>query len=232
MADQQLVNATSEHLRGKIELLLPAVVDATDRFVSHPSARDLYPEYLFTSHCIIRASVPLMEEGRGQAQAAAAADPVSAALAPYLEEHIPEELHHDEWLLDDLEVLGKERSDILARPPTPTIAALVGAQYYWIRHYHPVALLGYIAVLEGYPPTTALIDALVAKTGYSREAFRTLIAHAELDPGHRDELDELLDTLSLTREQSEVLGLSAMFTVHMLTRALDEVINRNGYSAA
>jgi hypothetical protein len=232
MADQQLVNATSEHLRGKIELLLPAVVDATDRFVSHPSARDLYPEYLFTSHCIIRASVPLMEEGRGQAQAAAAADPVSAALAPYLEEHIPEELHHDEWLLDDLEVLGKERSDILARPPTPTIAALVGAQYYWIRHYHPVALLGYIAVLEGYPPTTALIDTLVAKTGYSREAFRTLIAHAELDPGHRDELDELLDTLSLTREQSEVLGLSAMFTVHMLTRALDEVISRNGYSAA
>jgi Iron-containing redox enzyme len=231
MADQQLVNATSEHLRGKIELLLPAVVDATDRFVLHPSAHDLYPEYLFTSHCIIRASVPLMEEGRGQAQAAAAADPVSAALAPYLEEHIPEELHHDEWLLDDLEVLGKERSDILARPPTPTIAALVGAQYYWIRHYHPVALLGYIAVLEGYPPTTALIDTLVARTGYSREAFRTLIAHAELDPGHRDELDELLDTLSLTREQSEVLGLSAMFTVHMLTRALDEVISRNGYSA-
>jgi pyrroloquinoline quinone (PQQ) biosynthesis protein C len=204
----------------------------TDRFVSHPSARDLYPEYLFTSHCIIRASVPLMEEGRGQAQAAAAADPVSAALAPYLEEHIPEELHHDEWLLDDLEVLGKERSDILARPPTPTIAALVGAQYYWIRHYHPVALLGYIAVLEGYPPTTALIDTLVAKTGYGREAFRTLIAHAELDPGHRDELDELLDTLSLTREQSEVLGLSAMFTVHMLTRALDEVISRNKYPAA
>jgi len=232
MADQQLVNATSEQLRGKIELLLPAVVDATDRFVSHPSARDLYPEYLFTSHCIIRASVPLMEEGRGQAQAAAAADPVSAALAPYLEEHIPEELHHDEWLLDDLEVLGKERSDILARPPTPTVAALVGAQYYWIRHYHPVALLGYIAVLEGYPPTTALIDTLVAKTGYRREAFRTLLAHAELDPGHRDELDELLDTLSLTQEQSEVLGLSAMFTVHMLTRALDEVISRNGYSAA
>jgi hypothetical protein len=232
MAHQQLVNSTSEHLRGKIELLLPAVVDVTDRFVSHPSARDLYPEYLFTSHCIIRASVPLMEEGRGQAQAAAAADPVSAALAPYLEEHIPEELHHDEWLLDDLEVLGKERSDILARPPTPTIAALVGAQYYWIRHYHPVALLGYIAVLEGYPPTTALIDTLVAKTGYGREAFRTLIAHAELDPGHRDELDELLDTLSLTREQSEVLGLSAMFTVHMLTRALDEVISRNKYPAA
>ena len=81
-----------------------------------PACVELYPEYLVTSHCIIRASVPLMEAGRERALALADDDPVAAALAPYYEHHIPEELsHHDDWLLDDLEVLGRERSDILSR---------------------------------------------------------------------------------------------------------------------
>ena len=38
-----------------------------------------------------------------------------------------------------------------------TAAALVGAQYYWIRHVHPVALLGYVMLLEGYPPSAGTV---------------------------------------------------------------------------
>ena len=113
-----------------------------------------------------------------------------------------------------------------------TVAGLVGAQYYWIFHYHPVALLGYIALLEGYPPTGELVDELTARTGYGAEAFRTLRLHAELDPGHRDELDETLDALPLTPEQSTVLGLSAMYSVHMLARAIDDVIDEDSEAAA
>ena len=118
----------------------------------HPRVRDLYPEYLVASHGIVRASVPLMEVARQRATSIAGEDPVAAGLAAYLYEHIPEELDHDEWVLQDLELLGVDRTHVLARPPTPTIAQFVGAQYYWVAHYHPVALLGYIALLEGYPP--------------------------------------------------------------------------------
>ena len=220
--------SSSEFLRWKIGLPLPGLVLVSNELVTHPRARELYPEYLFTSHCVIRASVPLMEAGRQRASAAVGNDPVSALLAPYLEQHIPEELDHDEWLLDDLQVLGRRRSEILARPPSPTVAALVGAQYYWIFHYHPVVLLGYIAVLEGYPPSMAMIDQLVAGTGYPREAFRTLIAHAELDPGHSEELDELLDDLPLTEEQTAAIGLSAMSTTRLLTSAFEEVVHEAG----
>jgi len=197
----------------------------SDEFVAHPRIRELYPEYLFTSHSIIRASVPLMEAGLERAAALSAHDAVAAALAPYYEQHVPEEQDHDEWLLDDLEVLGRARADILARPPSPTVAALVGAQYYWIFHYHPVALLGYIALLEGYPPSMAMIDQLQARTGYPRDAFRTMIAHAELDPGHSEELDEVLDELPLTPEQSAAIGLSAMSTTQLLTKAFREVVD-------
>jgi hypothetical protein len=51
-----------------------------------------------------------------------------------------------------------------------------------------------------------------------------MIAHAELDPGHRDELKELLDSLPLTPEQSVGVGLSAISTVDTFARAIDEVV--------
>ncbi len=190
--------------------------------------RELYPEFLFVSHCIIRASVPLMEAAGDQARIRASEDPVAAALAPYFESHAPEELHHDEWLLDDLEVIGGDRSAFLARPPSPTLAALVGSQYYWIFHHHPVALLGYIAAFEGYPPSVELIEELMARTGFERDAFRTLLKHAELDPGHAAELDELLDRLPLTDEHRAVMGLSAMHSTITYTRALDEMVEGLG----
>jgi hypothetical protein len=229
-ASSDVTPTESGRLRGKIELVLPELTGASRRLVLDPGIAELYSEYLFTVHCIIRASVPLMENARNRAVRLAESDPVCSALARYLEEHIPEERDHDEWALDDLEVLGKDRASILARPPSPTVAAVVGAQYYWILHYHPVALLGYIAVLEGYPPSLGLVDELTERTRHSRAAFKTLIAHAELDPGHRDELDAVLDRLPLTQEQSTVIGLSAIYSVQTLARAIDEL--RDGFGDA
>lgn len=217
----------SQRLRTKIELVLPVVDAAGWRLVSHPQFADLYPEYLVTWHWILRASVPLMETAFERASALSQRDTAADLLARYLEKHIPEELGHDEWLLEDLEALGVERAAVLARPPSPTVAALVGAQYYWIRHYHPVALLGYITLLEGYPPQRDQIEDLIVRTGLIRRAFRTLLAHAELDPHHRDDLNRTLDSLPLTSEQRSVLGLSAMHSVHLLTRCIEEVIERD-----
>jgi pyrroloquinoline quinone (PQQ) biosynthesis protein C len=207
-------------------MVLAPLADASRNLVQHPRIRELYPDFLFMSHSIIRASVPLMETARDRAVVLSADDPVAAPLAAYLEEHIPEELHHDEWLLDDFAAIGVARDAVLTRVPSPTVAELVGAQYYWILHYHPVAVLGYISLLEGYPPSPEMIEKLRERTGYPDEAFRTLRLHGELDPGHRQELDETLDRLQLTREQSAVVGLSAMASVQLYTQALDEVIGR------
>jgi hypothetical protein len=51
-----------------------------------------------------------------------------------------------------------------------------------------------------------------------------MICHAELDPHHRDELNDLLDSLPLTEEQSTALGLNALYTVDAFTRAVDELL--------
>jgi len=191
--------------------------------VNHPRIREAYPEYLITVHCVIRASVPLMESALTQARATASSDPVADGLADYLQQHIEEESGHDEWVLEDLEVLGVERTNVLSRVPSPAVAGMIGSQYYWALHYHPVAVLGYMTVTEGYPTPPKLIERLIGSTGLPRRAFRTLMEHAELDPHHGDELDQVIDTLPLSRELEEVVGLSAMSSVDLMARCIDEV---------
>jgi hypothetical protein len=192
--------------------------------VLHPRVSELWPEYLVVQHQIIRATVPLTRAALEQARALDDAYPVAAPLAHYLELHVDEELGHDETLLDDLALLDRTRAAVLEQMPSPAVASLVGAQYYWVLHHHPVAVLGYIGVMEGYPPTDELVETLVERTGFPREAFRTFSEHGELDPGHRDHLDRTLDALPLTERHEHVIGAAAIATVALATRVLEELL--------
>jgi pyrroloquinoline quinone (PQQ) biosynthesis protein C len=192
--------------------------------VLHPRVRELWPEYIVLQHQIIRATVPLTRAALERARNLE--DPLGPPLARYLELHVDEELGHDETLLDDLEPLGLPREEVLERMPSPAVASLVGAQYYWILHHNPVAFLGYVGVMEGYPPTEELVATLMERTGFPREAFRTFSEHGELDPGHRDHLDRTLDALPLTERHEQVVGASAIATVALATRALEELLQR------
>lgn len=185
----------------------------------------MWPQYLIQQHQIIRATVPLTEAALKRSRDLPAADPLAEPLAAYLEAHVEEELHHDVTLLDDLELLGVDGASVVARMPSPTVAALVGGQYYWIAHYHPVTFLGFVALMEGHPPTHELIETLIERTGFPREAFRTYIEHGELDPRHRDHLDETLDSLPLSSEHEAALGVSAIASAGLAARALNDLFD-------
>jgi hypothetical protein len=215
----------SSRLCRKIELATPPFARACERVLTHPQITDVFPEYLVQTHSIIRTTVPLMEAAIGRARALGSTDPVADGVAAYLEHHVEEERHHDEWLLDDLELMGLERDAVLARIPSPTVASLAGSQYYWALYCHPVALLGYLAFMEGSPPTQALVEDLIQRTGFPRAAFRTVVEHGELDPGHRDELYGVLDALPLLRDHEILLGLSAIASADLLARALHELLD-------
>lgn len=171
--------------------------------------------------CIAQSFVPLLEEATERARQMAPEDAVAKGLIPYLEKHIIEESGED--MLADLDALGSTPSEVLSRMSSPSIAALVGSQYYWVRHGHPVAVLGYIEVLEGYPSSKSAIEELILKTGLPRAAFRSLLQHAQLDVGHRDGLHAVLDSLPLNDEQASLLGVSALETVHLLNKAFNDV---------
>src|SRR5262245_49345237 len=149
-----------------------------------------------------------MMAARDEARIRAGADLVSGRLGPYLDHHIEEEHQHDDWLLDDMAALGLDRGDVLRRIPPTEVAEVAGAQYYWLHHYHPLSVLGYIAVLEGYPPNESEIETAIRRSGLAPAAFRTILSHAKLDPAHKQEFEDFLDSLQLTPEQEAMVGVS------------------------
>lgn len=216
-------SSSSSVLRRKIALALPPLVAAQRRLDQHPEPAAAWLAFLGVLHGAVRASVPLLEAARDRARDLSPTDPVAAGLADYLRRHADEERGHDEWLLQDLHSVGVASAELLSRPPSGAVAALIGAQYYWVLHYHPVCVLGYLMVIEGNPPSRRGLQDLRSRSGLPASAFRTMLEHADLDIGHAAELADLLDRLPLSPSHNEALGLSALSTVAGLTRLLEGV---------
>ena len=109
----------SKFLRSKIRLAEPRLLEVSDRFWTHPNLAEMFPEFLFLVHSIIRSSVSLLQAAEDSARSRADSDSVSRKIAGYYQTHAREEMHHDDWLLDDLVAIGAERSQVLARLPSP-----------------------------------------------------------------------------------------------------------------
>jgi hypothetical protein len=195
--------------------------------LEHPRARELFPEYMAAGYQLARAMVPLMEAALERARELGPDDPVAEGLAEYLERHIPEEMHGEvpgSAALDDLEALGVDRVAIQEELPPPKMAALLGAQYFWIFHYHPVAILGFLH-LEHYHPHSPSLERFIERTGLPRDGFRQLLVHAKLDAVHARELDRVLDSLPLEPRHEQLIGLSALQTVALLTEVWLDVVD-------
>ena len=214
----------SAALRKSLRVRMPALFEASRRVAEHPDFARIYADYLFVLHSMMRAAVSLMAEAVAQLEARPA-DAVSRPLVQYFRRHLVEEEGHDVWVLEDLEELGIRREEVLRRMPSPTVAQLVGAQYYWMRHYDPVALLGYMMVLEGYPSPAEAVEDLVTRSGVSPAAFRTMRRHAADDVDHSRDLDRLIDRLPLTEQQFELVWVNASMTASSLTWCARELVD-------
>jgi hypothetical protein len=216
----------SERLARKVELVRRAYGAPGSLLLEHPRARELYPACLTVGHHVSVGTVRLMEAAIGRAADLAPANRVAAALAPYLHRHLQEEMHGGEpggGILDDLAAMGVDTAAVRAQLPSPKIAALVGAVYYWIFHFHPVAVLGYLE-LEALEPNALAIERLIEKTGLPRDGFRQLLLHAEIEAGHAEELHRVLDSLPLEPWHEQLIGLCALHSITVLTDALLDVV--------
>lgn len=139
---------------------------------------------LIWTHQVIVASEPLMELAIDRCA------PAANTLRGYYREHIEEERNHAEWLASDLATVG---INVAALPLYRSAVELAGSQYYFIMHKSPSALLGYMAVLEGFPVPVEVVAQLEAVHG--KALFGCLRYHAENDPEHRKELFRIIDKL-------------------------------------
>lgn len=216
--------AASRQLTHSIETAGAPLYLMYDQFWAHERGGELVLPFLVLLHQIVRASVPLMEAGAEAAAARAETDAVCAPLAEYLKRHVDEEANHDVWLMDDLVSAGMSEAEVWNIAPSTSVAAMAGAQYYWIHHHHPIALLGYIRLLEGSPPSVEHIERLKQKSGLPDSAFRCYRMHGELDPDHLREFDDMFDALPLSPDHLQLVQDSAVFTAHMLANCLGEIM--------
>jgi hypothetical protein len=211
----------SRVLRAKLKWMRRPLDATLDRLWAERDQARAYSRFLIHLHHVIRASVPLMQTARVRSVERASSDPVCAGLAEYLTAHIDEERGHDAWALEDLDAAGVGREAALACVPPAHTAALVGAQYYWIEHHHPVALLGYLFVLEDGPADADdFLDELRVRSGFPEAAFRTMRHHGRLDADHRAELDRLADRLPLARTHKDAIGVSLAHTAASLAECI------------
>jgi hypothetical protein len=111
-----------------------------------------------------------------------------ARLVQYYCSLLEEERDHVKWMREDLKSVGV---NVLAALPNQLAMGMAGSQYYLLKHAHPAALLGYMAVLEGDPTPVEAIEALEHQ--YGKQLLRTARIHAVKDLEHRKELFEVID---------------------------------------
>jgi hypothetical protein len=218
--------ANSDVVRGRIELCLPALDAAFSDLWRAKPQRELTITFLILLHQIMRASVPLMQCAAERCDQLDGTDQLVPLLGGYYRHHISEELNHDTWALEDLKTAGCDPERVLSITPSVEVARLVGTQYYWVQHHHPLMLLGYIAVLEAFPPADSKIDEIRDRSGLPESTFRTLRIHGDLDPTHSAEIDQTFNRLPLDQRHLEMVGLSVLHSCEALAasvRALQAV---------
>jgi hypothetical protein len=224
------VPSPSARLARKLDLVLPAYGTPGRLLLEHPQARDLCPPYLAVGAYVALVMVPLMEAALDRARVLAPTDRVAAGLVDYLERHIPEEMHGDEPgadLLDDLASVGVDTDALRTRSLPEGIAALIGSQFFRIRHAHPVAVLGFLW-LEMFPPHARAVEELIETTGLPRDGFRQLLLHSEVDLRHGKELQDVLDSLPLEVWHEQLIGLSAIETMSFLINVWMDLVATDG----
>ena len=213
----------SQRLRETVALVRGRLNSLIHEVWFHPRLSELFPEFLFAMYGITVASAPAMQAAAMRCSALDDADPLAAWLHEYYLEHAEEESGHEQWLLDDLASFGIPRDLALQRLPYASVAALVGVQYYWMFHVHPIAYLGYISVVEE-PASMEFLEATSQRTGIALSSMSGHVMHAKLDPDHVAEFDAALDALPLTQSHQDLISVSAIATVAHLENVFSDIL--------
>jgi len=222
MDSSTIKNSHYERLSNYLQFMGARAGEVNRKFSELSKHPEVCIEHIITNQMVARATVPLMQDVVSCAEQLKN-DPVCAPLIKYMKKHIAEETDHDKWYVNDLNFLGISDEDLFAKIPSPNIAALVGSQYYWLKHHHPVAFMGYIACLEVCHPTPEYVEALIKNSGLPAKGFDTIMEHAVIDKHHSKDIIETLNNLPLTEKQYKMVEMSAFQTFRYVALVMEDV---------
>lgn len=160
-----------------------------DLFRGTPSPR-AYVRYLINAYNYAQYSPKVM------ATAAARCMDTHPELATYLLHHADEEQGHYQWALEDLRDLKVSEAEVQAARPVPSCTAMIGYIHYIAGYANPVALFGWMYVLEamGNDLGTVIAKQLKESLKLSNGGLRFVARHGISDTGHAKELTEQIQS--------------------------------------
>lgn len=122
--------------------------------------------------------------------------------AEYLFRHAQEECGHDVWAREDLSALGWSGEDIARSLPSDACRRMLAMEHYFAYHHNPMALFGWMYVLEslGGDVAGALAERIDACLNLGKRATSFLAGHGEADVDHARELTDIISRTIVSEE--------------------------------
>jgi pyrroloquinoline quinone (PQQ) biosynthesis protein C len=173
-------------------LSAPVITECLEGRVSLES----YGAFLIEAYHHVKHTVPLLMACG--ARLPARLEWLRAGVASY----IADEYGHEQWILNDLEACGFERSIAERRGPSLATELMVSYAYDTIQRANPAGLFGMVFVLEGTSVAiaTRAANIIMRELALPPQALRYLLSHGKLDEGHIDGFAALVD---LFEEQAD-----------------------------
>jgi len=143
----------------------------------------------------------------------------------FLYDHMNEEKGHEEWVLNDLQVVGVSGEQARAYEPTLVMLGLNGYNYWSTDRRHPCSVLGMLYALEvvasvyGGQMTAAITESLLLE---GDRGISFISSHATLDAEHLADLRVVLNKIEDEPAQAAVIE-STVFNFHQFGRVLESV---------
>ena len=141
----------------------------------------------------------------------------------FLYDHMNEEKGHEEWVLNDLKVVGVLEKEALQYSPTLEMLGLNGYNYWSADRRHPCSILGMLYTLEVIASVYGGQMASAIKESLFLEGDRGLSfinSHATLDAEHMAELRIVLNQIE-DEEAKIAIAESASFNFHQFGKVLE-----------
>jgi hypothetical protein len=145
------------------------------------------------------------------------------AVRYFLYDHMTEEKGHEEWVLNDLAVVGVSADAARAYRPTLVLLGLNGYNYWAADRRHPCSVLGMVYALEviasvyGGQLTSAITDSLLLE---GDRGISFISSHATMDAEHMAELRVILNQVE-DQEAKDAIVESTIFNFHQFGRVLE-----------
>ena len=77
--------------------------------------------------------------------------------------------------------------------------------------------------MDGHEPAE-FFEKVAARNKLPFDCISSFLYHARIDPQHTRDLDAALDSLPLTRAQIELIGISSLRTIRMMTGIMEDIM--------